>query len=320
MLFNNKNKFKVFAASLGLAILPATAAFAGFNQGDDVTFNGKPLFKIPCGAEGFTAERRAWQAQDALDNALFLSQNPTPDSVEVVHQNGAYALKLGGQYIATADEGSAKAEGTNSMLLAERWAGALKEAINDTNNTQNYIASLKTPNELEGGKIRFERRIFAPEGTVLPVSFNQELNGTTLTPGECITGKVISNVPIGNYFIPANSVLLGTVVENGPGAYSVKLTSLCTPNGTEVPINAVVSNRACTISTAPHPVATIGIPANAATGTRIPATIAVGTGGVTQTAMILTKDNGCSIACGQPANVVLERVSSVAVVPGAGGM
>lgn len=316
----SNNKLKVFAASVGLAILPATAAFAGFNQGDNVTFNGKPLFRIPCGAEGFTADRRAWQAQDALDNALFLSQNPTPDSVEVVHQNGVYVLKLGGHYITTADAASAKAEGTNSQLLAERWSGALKDAINDSNNTQNYIASLKTPNELEGGKFKFERRVYAPEGTVLPVAFNQDLSATTLTPGECITGKVISNVPVGNYFIPANSILLGSVVENEPGAYAVKLTSLCTPNGTEVPINAVVSNRAYTIPTAPHPVATIGMPANAATGTRVPATIALGTGGVTQTAMILTRDNGYSIACGQPANVVLERVSSVAVIPGGNPM
>ena len=315
-----RNKFKLLAATVGVASMTSTAAFAGFNQGDSVTFNGQPIFKIDSPAEGFSPEHRAWQAQDALDNALFLSQNPGPESVEVVHENGAFVLKLGGRYIATADEGTAKAEGLSSETLAYKWSDSLKDALTDANRTQNYIASLKQPNELEGGKIRFERRVYAPQGTVLPVAFNQNLDAASITPGQCITGKTTADVPVGNYFIPANSVLLGNVIESQPGVYSVHISRLCTPAGTQVPVNAVLTSNACLISTAPHPVATIGIPYNSTTSTRVPASIGIGTGAGTQTAMILSKDNGCSLACGQPANVVLENVSSVAVITGANPM
>ncbi len=314
------NTFKMLAATVGLASMTSTAAFAGFNQGDSVTFNGKPLFKIDCSAQGFSPERRAWQAQDALDNALFLTQNPGPASVEVARQNDAFVLKVGGHYIATADEGSARAEGLSPETLAFKWADALKDALSDANRTQNYIATLKQPNELEGGKIRIERKVYAPQGTILPVAFNENLNAESLTPGQCITGKITSNVPVGNYFIPANSMLMGNVIESAPGAYSVRISSLCTPSGTQVPVNAVLTSNATMISTTPHPVATIGMPYNSTTSTRVPATIGIGTGAGTQTAMILSKDNGCSIACGQPANVVLEKVSSVAVIPGANPM
>jgi hypothetical protein len=316
-----KKTFRQIAATIGLAAMTGSAAFAGFNQGDSVTFNGQPVFAIKGSAEGFSPEKRAWQAQDALDNALFLSQNPGPGSVSVNKRNGAFTLELGGHYVATADENSAKAEGMCAANLADKWANQLRDALSDSQKTQDYIATLKTPNQLEGSKIAFERKIFAPEGTILPVSFNQELEASNLTPGQSISGKIIQNVPVGNYFIPANSVLLGNVFESQPGIYQVRISTLRTPSGTIMPVNAVLSDtRYQAISTAPHPVATVGMPANSTTGTRVPAIIGLGTRSGKATAMILSKDNGCSIACGQPATVILEKVQSVAVVPGGPAM
>jgi len=312
-----RKTFRQIAATVGLTAMTGSAAFAGFNQGDSVTFNGQPVFSIKGSAGGFLPEKRAWQAQDALDNALFVSQNPGPNCVSAIKRNGAFTLELGGHYIATADENSANAEGLSPDNLADKWANQLRDALSDSQKTQDYIATLKTPNQLEGSKIAFERTIFAPEGTALPVSFNQALEASSLTPGQSISGKVIQNVPVGNYFIPANSVLLGNVIESQPGIYQVRINTLRTPSGTVMPLNAVLSGtRYQAISAAPHPVATIGMPANSTTGTRVPALIGLGTGSGAVTAMVLSKDNGCSIACGQTATVTLEKVSSVAVVPG----
>jgi len=314
------NYLKSVVATAGIIALTSFAPAGAFNQGNCVTMGGSPIFEIGCSARGFSPEKRAWQAQDALDNALFLSNNPGPDAVSVARQNGAVVLKVNGYYVATADGASALKEGLSPEGLAGKWADSLREALSDSDRTEAYIATLKDPNKVEGELIA-ERQIFAPPGTVIPVAFNQNLNAAEMTVGEAVSGRVVSNVPLGGYIIPADSVLSGRVRQCGPGAYSVRIESLRTPNGTEVPISAVVASRIYTDAVAPHPVVTIGIPANSTTSTRVPAQIGIGTGQQAPvTAMTFTRESGYKISRGDPTNVVIEQVSSVAVVPGRGGM
>jgi hypothetical protein len=313
-----KKHIKVLAATIGLIASTTSAAFAGFNNGDAVTMNGQDIFHIKGSAEGFSPDRRAWQAQDALDNALFVSNNRTAAAVNVARVNGAYVLQLDGHYIATADESSAQAEGIAPQALANSWADSLRTALFSSQNVEKYVATLKTPNQLQGdiASTTVEKRVFAPEGTTLPVVFNQTLNSKLLTNGQGITGRVTRNVPLGNYMIPGDSEVTGSAVETKPGFFQIRVSSLRTPNGTEVPLNAVLTSREALVSTAPHPVATIGMPANSTTGTRIPALIGIGCcAPSTYTAMTLSSENGDMIASGRQATVILEKKSSVAVIP-----
>jgi|GEM_PF-1358369 len=307
----------------GIITLGSLAPVGAFNQGNSVTMNGEPIFSITSSAEGFSPEKRAWQAQDALDNALFLSSNPGPECVSVNRCNGAFTLRVNGRYVATADSASSANQGLTAQGLAEKWADSLRSALSDSERTQAYIATLKDPNKVEGEVIaqRVERRMFAPQGTVLPVAFDQNLNAANLIDGEKISGRVLTNVPLGNYVIPADSVLIGKIDETSNGVYSIRIDTLRTPNGTEVPVAAVVSDRVFSSPVAPHPVVTLAIPANSTTSTRVPAQIGIGTGRLAPvTALTFTRESDFKISQGEPANVVIEKVSSVAVVPGRGGM
>ncbi len=307
---------RAIVATAGIVAINSLAPVCAFNQGNTVTMGGIPIFDIDCSAEGFSPSKRAWQAQDALDNALFLTSDPGPDCVSVGRQNGAFVLKVGGRYVATADGASAASEGLTAQGLADKWANSLRDVLSNPDRTSAYIATLKDPNKVEGDVIA-ERKIFAPEGTVLPVVFDRNLSAVSLFPGEEVTGRIVTSVPVGNYYIPADSLLIGKVDECSPGVFKVKMQTLRTPGGTEMPIAAVVSARVYSSPVAPHAVATLAIPANSTTSTRVAAQIGIGAGQCAPiTAMTFTRDDGYKISRGEPTNVVLEEVSSVAVVPG----
>jgi hypothetical protein len=88
-----------------------------------------------------------------------------------------------------------------------------------------------------------------------------------------------------------------------------------------MPITAVLTGREAFASLAPHPVATIGMPANEETGTRIPAVIGIGCCEPNSyTAMVLSSDAGDIIPCGQTATLILEKRSSLAVTPNGSAM
>jgi len=118
------------------------------------------VFKIDCGAEGFSAEHRAWLTQDALDNALVASADKSASAVSVERRNGALIVALGGRKVATADCNSAKAEGMTPEQLAAKWADGIRSFLN-SDQAAGYIASLKSPNPLQADVAVVERRLFA---------------------------------------------------------------------------------------------------------------------------------------------------------------
>src|SRR5687767_3681171 len=93
--------FLVGLAVVGLAT--SQSAYAGFSNGEIVTMGGDTVFQIVGDAGGFTAAHRAWQTQDALDNALVLAQDRSPGAVTVGRENGAVIVLLDGRRVATAD-------------------------------------------------------------------------------------------------------------------------------------------------------------------------------------------------------------------------
>src|SRR5574338_709671 len=98
-------KSKIFALAL-LASFAVPASFAGFNNGNKVTLGGEDAFRILGSAGGFSPERRAWQSQDALDNALVRASSIAPSAVTVQKVNNAFIVALDGYKVATADGNS----------------------------------------------------------------------------------------------------------------------------------------------------------------------------------------------------------------------
>jgi hypothetical protein len=275
---------------------------------------GEGVFKIDCGAEGFSAEHRAWLAQDALDNALVASSDKSASAVTVERRNGALIVALGGRKVATADCGSAKAEGMSPEQLADKWADGIKAFLN-SDQAAGYIASLKSPNPLQADVAVVERRLFAPPGTSLPVAFTKEISSETCRAGERVEAKITQDVALGNYMIPNGSLVIGELIETQPGVMAVSFNSLRTPSGTELPISATATEAYFVRSAGPHPVCTIGIPANEFANARIPATLGIGCVGANgTTTLALHRGTSRVIAFGESFNVVLDNATPVAVV------
>jgi len=309
---------KVLALASVLALFATVPAYAGFSQGDNVTMGGEGVFTIGSGAEGYSAAHRAWMSQDALDNALVASADKSPSAVTVERRNGAIIVALGGRKVATVDAGSALVEGCSVEQLADKWADGIKSFLSDSDKAATYIASLKSPNQLQAdiAMTVVEKRLYAPAGTSLPVTFTREISSTTCKAGDRVEARLTQDVPLGNYIIPCGSTVIGELIETTPGVLAVTFNTLTTPTGTEMPISATAMDSYFVRTMGPHPVCTNGIPANEYTSSRLPATLGIGAvaGNLTQT-LALTTGTSRVIAIGEPYSVVLDSVTSVAAVP-----
>jgi hypothetical protein len=307
---------QILALASILALSATAPAFAGFSQADNVTMGGEDVFKIASSADGFSAEHRAWLAQDALDNALVLSDDKSPSAVTVERRNGALIVALGGRKVATVDAGSAALEGCSVEQLADKWAQGIKSFLSDSDKASTYIATLKSPNQLQADiAMVVERRLFAPAGTSLPVTFTREISSQTCKAGDRIEAKLTQDVPMGNYVIPSGSLVIGELIETNPGVLAITFNMLRTPTGTELPICATACESYYVRSAGPHPVCTIGIPANSYTNSRLPATLGIGAVGASgTTTLAIQPGTSRVIAFGEPFSVVLDSVTPVAVL------
>lgn len=294
-------------------LISVAPAFAGFNQGNAVTLGGEQAFRVAA-ADGFSAEKRAWITQDRLDNALFLSGDKSPSAVAVDRLNGALVVTVGGRSVVTADMNSARQEGVSAQELSNRWADSIKKFLSDSARASSYIASLKRPNPLGAEVAIVERRLYAPAGTVMPVTLSTIIDAGSARVGDKIEGCLSRDVRLGNYAIPSGSIVVGELVQKGPGELGARLHTMRLASGTELPINAFVTEAYAIKTSAAHPVATLNMPANEEFGCRVPATIGVGTIHDGQTTLVLQQSTGRVIAVGYPVNVVLEQVTPVAVV------
>jgi hypothetical protein len=314
MNVRNIKESKVLALFSVLALSGTTPALAGFSQGDAVTFNGQPAFRITSSADGYSAEKRAWMAQDALDNALVLSSDKSPSAVSVERRNGAVIVALGGRKVATADAGSARDAGMSVDALANKWVNSIKDFL-ASDGAMDYIATLKSPNQLGANIAVVEKTLYAPAGTVMPVTFTKEISSETAVSGKRIEARISQDVPLGNYIIPSGSIVEGEFVESTPGTMYVSFNTLCTPSGTRLPISATASESYLVSSRGPHTVCTLGIPANEQANARIPANIGIGTvGKASTTTLALQRGSSRVIEVGQPFSVVLDQVTPVAAV------
>jgi len=317
-------KSKIFALAL-LASFAVPASFAGFHDGNKVTLGGEDAFRILGSAEGFSPEKRAWQTQDALDNALVRASNTSPEAVTVQKMNGAFVVCLDGQKIATADGNSASLEGCSAEALAHKWADSIKNFLSDANRAGNYIATLKDPNQVEANVAMVERKLYAPAGLKMAVRLDQPLSFATIKANDVITGTVREECRMGNYAIPAGSVVTGKVVELEPDTYAVSFTTLRLPSGTEMPIAAGLAYGTMISTKGPHLVSTYAIPSGMANGVpeiagRIPASVAIGAVGANDQTTIVMHRGSDVLTIDQPLSVVLQQTAPITVVSVGGEM
>lgn len=311
--FNVKN---VLALAAVVGMLSPATGLAQFNQGNQVTMGGSPVFNIAASYGGFSPEHRAWVTQDKLDNALYLSGDKSPSAVKVERRNGAIVVTLGGRAIATADAESARLEGLTARQLADKWADGIRAFLSDPSRTAQYVAVLKDPNRVHGGNVAIvERKLYVPGGTTLPVALLSEINSDTVVIGQKVEGKLIEDVRVGSFTIPMDSVVIGEVTALREGEMSLAFTNLQTPSGTLVPIAATVADTYVFKTEGPHRVATIGMPAGIKTECRVPAHIGVGTiGGRSSQALVLRKGSNRVLAANSRLSVVIDNPQPVAVV------
>jgi len=275
MKSNLGRKTKGLMAMLAVTTLAGTLpAFAGFNQGHWVTFNGEPMFAIKGSAAGLAPERRAWIAQDKLDNALANMSDKSPSTVSVAKVNGGYTVQVGGKYILTADSQSAAMEGMSALELANAWAGAIRDRLANQADAERYVATLRDEHPLKANVSVTETDVVRSVDDGIP--FRMAEGSLSMHPtlaDNCIL-VLKKSVVLENGYLPERAVLTGVISKDGQGDY-VTFTTATLPDGKTVALTNVVASTSYTTD-APHPVLTLNMPANELTGNREPAMVGVG--------------------------------------------
>jgi hypothetical protein len=270
-----KSKFKALLGMVALTTAVGTLpAFAGFNQGHWVTFSGEPMFSIKSGSHGLSAEKRAWVAQDNLDNALAVNPDRSPGSVQVVKVNGGYTVQVCGKYVVTADATSASMENMTALELANAWAQAIRDRLANSSDSSRYIASLRDEHQLQANISVTETDIVRSSDNGVPFRMAEgSLSMHPTLPDQCIL-VLKKNVVLQNGYLPERSILTGVLAKDGQGNY-VTFTTATLPDGKTVNLNNVVASTSFSTD-APHPVLTLNMPANELTGSREPALVGIG--------------------------------------------
>jgi hypothetical protein len=164
-----------------------------------------------------------------------------------------------------------------------------------------------------------ERTLFAPAGFTFPITLSTALSSDTVKAGDKVEATVNADAPLGYYVVPSGSILVGEVIEDQNNNFGLCFTSLRTPNGTVVSINATVMDDLLIGSAGPHLVATQVIPAGSANGIpyvhcRVPSGIGVGTMSDRDRHLFAFRRGSGMIAVGRPLNLVFESVTPVAVI------
>jgi len=287
------------------------AARAGFPIGNSVTIGGRPVFTIAGSAAGYTSEKRAQLAQDALDNAISNSERNDPDCVALKNMNGSPILTLNGQKITTVDFASAKAENKSLAELGQCWQTSLQDALSDRGRIAAYRAGLLADNPIQSTMVRAATK-FTKEMT-LPVAFNSVCLSKVLGPGDNVTALSTEPFKLGPILVPANSELSGKVERTSDSTVLIVFSQLTTADGNEYPIRGTLCRQFATAN-APHPVSTFAIPSGPGTYARLPATVAIG--GASQRADLmvfnLTPGSELSQAPFSEFVVAVEHISPIA--------
>jgi hypothetical protein len=243
----------VLSVFLSVQLIGGVASVA---LADPIRVAGKQAFNISYGSGSMSATQRAATIQKNVENALVAANDRSPASVSITYVNKQPVLTLGGFYVASVDEATARRMGTTAGSLAQQWASGLKAALANQTAVESYISQLtgsgRAPevgtSSNESGSFSFYRHgsvIYIPAGMTMPISLSTGLSSESSRSGDPVQATLTQPLVLGQSEIPANSLLLGQVTEAEPGArmshsgqLGVKFNTLQLPNGSRVPINA----------------------------------------------------------------------------------
>lgn len=277
MTVNIRKKMSMFLTIAAVAgLVSAGPAFAGFNQGESVTFRGEPMFSITGDAGGFTAQKRAWQAQDNFDNALVRSADRSPGAVSVERENGAIVVKLGGYYITTADGQSAAEKGMSAESLANSWANSIKACLSRETDVAAYVDSLKQNHPLKAGVEVVEKDIMVADYNALPFRLAEGTLAVNKSDPFQVVAVLDRDVMLEGYSLPARTTMEGTIrnFRNNKDRF-ISFEKAYLPDGGVLVLKDVVA-ATCIATEAPKLVLSECIPADPKSESREPANIGIG--------------------------------------------
>lgn len=132
----------VLAVAVALTQTLVLAPSAVLAADGTVRIAGQTVFTNKAPSGGMTAEQRAETIQRNLDNALVAAKDRSPSSVNIVYVKGLPVITLGGYQVVTVDAANAKLANTTPALLAQRWADALRQSLQDQASVDSYVAQL----------------------------------------------------------------------------------------------------------------------------------------------------------------------------------
>lgn len=248
------------ASQIGCFALPALAVDS------TVRIAGRSAFDVLASAGGYSSVARAEIMQKNLDNAIVsaVQSGMSPVAVNVNYVKGMPVLTVGGYYIGTVDNASAKAAGTTPATLAQRWADNIRSIVADTGSIQAYVAqltggdrsqpmaqlppsnsnSVTVPDTTTSTPYR-GRVVYMPAGMQFPVVLQTALSSETARPGDMIQARLDQPIAMGDTTIPAGTVFTGRVTDAEPGQrlwngaaaqLGVQFDTMRMPDGTSTPI------------------------------------------------------------------------------------
>ena len=208
-------------SQLGVAVaLPALA--------EPVKIAGRQAFDISVGVGKMTPGERATAIQRNVENALVAANDRSPASVSITYVNKQPVLTLGGFYVASIDDATAKRLGMTPTALAGKWSAGLKSCLSNQSLVNDYISQLtgtgRAPTvgttENESGSYTFYRHgsvVYIPSGMTMPIVLNTALSSQSARPGDLVQATLAKPLVLGESEIPANLLLLGQVTDSQAG-------------------------------------------------------------------------------------------------------
>jgi hypothetical protein len=213
-----------------------------------VTIGGQQAFNP-------NSAQRSSAIQKNINNALVASPNKGPSAVGIVLVKGQPVITLGGFYICTVDQASAKAANATPTQLAQRWASGLKAALQNQPKVNSYVNKLTDQIAAQPGTTTTEvgsypyykqgKAIYIPAGMTIPVTLRSGLSSENAQPGEIIEATITEDINLGETSIPQNSIVSGQITNAKAGSrmahagvLGLKFNRIRTPDGAETPIQA----------------------------------------------------------------------------------
>jgi hypothetical protein len=222
-------------------------------QMNTVYVGTRPLFSVSAGVGNQTAAQRTTVIQKNLDQAILGLSSGEPQC-SVLDNDGMPVVTLNGHYIVGIDPSLASQANLSQRQLADTWAKQLQSALtNETaSNAPSYDVSSRTLSSVIGPVTTIDSRasmrfVRMPEGLVLPMVLETDINTSALRAGDEIAAHTTADItlPTGEVLAHGTRIfgdLIATTPMNmfGPAPLKLSFSRMQLVNGTQFPVSASV--------------------------------------------------------------------------------